>query len=161
MDVEYLGIDLGRGMAMDSVAASGAYLHSPAPMPVGTVLVLDPGINQELTVRVTRVSEQVSGAERPAGMFIQPHELSSGAQERWDQWAEGKTASAASDEAASAEVTASEAHDTAPMQAEPEPAPESKPKSKSKAKAKAEDAKEQPEAKAKTKKKRSRKKKAK
>jgi hypothetical protein len=94
VDVHYQGIELGRRLQFDDVVAAGAYLHSPAPMPVGTILVLDPEVDAELTVRVTRVSEQIAGSERPAGMFVAPHELSDRAQARWDQWADGKAAAA-------------------------------------------------------------------
>lgn len=92
VDVHYQGIPLGTRLQFDDVAAASAYLHSPAPMPVGTILILDPEVDAELTVRVTRVSEQIAGSERPAGMFVAPHELSFRAQTRWDQWAQGKAA---------------------------------------------------------------------
>ena len=89
VDLHYQGIELGRRLQFESVVATGAYLHSPAPMPVGTVLTIDADDELELTVRVTRVSEQVAGTERPAGMFVEPYELSGPAQDRWNSWAEG------------------------------------------------------------------------
>ena len=72
VDASYQGIDIGRGLIFEEVAALVACLHSPAPMPVGSVLVLDADKVAGITVRVTRVSEQVTGTERPAGMFVEP-----------------------------------------------------------------------------------------
>ena len=95
VDLRYRGIELGRRLQFDSVAASEAYLHAPAPMPVGTLLTIDADDELEVTIRVTRVSEQVAGADRPAGMFVEPFELSDRAQERWDAWARGEGAPAA------------------------------------------------------------------
>ena len=98
VDLRYRGIELGRRLQFDSVAASEAYLHVPAPMPVGTLLTIDADDKLEVTIRVTRVSEQVAGADRPAGMFVEPFELTDQAKDRWDAWARGEGAPAAAAE---------------------------------------------------------------
>jgi hypothetical protein len=95
VDLRYRGIELGRRLQFDCVAASEAYLHAPAPMPVGTLLTIGADDELEVTIRVTRVSEQVAGADRPAGMFVEPFELTDQAQDRWDAWARGEGAPAA------------------------------------------------------------------
>lgn len=95
MDLRYRGIELGRRLQFDSIAATEAYVHAPAPMPVGTLLTIDTDDELEVTIRVTRVSEQVAGADRPAGMFVEPYELTDRAQDRWNAWASGEGAPAA------------------------------------------------------------------
>ncbi len=87
VDLRYQGVDVGQHLHFENILATRAYLHSPAPMPVGTVLVVDGGDHAEMTVRVTRVNEQVSGSERPSGMYVEPYELSADAQEHWNRWA--------------------------------------------------------------------------
>lgn len=165
VDVEYRGIELGRRLEMHNVAASGGYLHTLAPMPVGTVLVLEPEVNEELTVRVTRVSEQVSGVETPAGMFIEPHELSSAAQQRWDHWVTGTALSTEpGEDDLAGDPREPEANAEAAVTAEAESKSETKSESKSKAESKSKPeatSKSDEKPKAKNKKKRSRKKKAK
>ncbi len=136
VDLRYRGIELGRRLQFDSILASSGYLHAPAPMPVGTVLTIDTGDDLEMTIRVTRVSEQVAGTERPAGMFVEPIELSDRAQARWNDWADGTE-----DGIEAAPAPAEAAQDAPPSSAPPSSAPPSsasdtKPKAQSKPKKK-------------------------
>jgi hypothetical protein len=141
VDVRYRGIELGRRLQIDEVIASQAYLHSPAPMPVGTLLTIDADDDLELTIRVTRVSEQVAGNERPAGMFVEPFELTESAQDRWNAWAgvQGSASDAAPAEAqtaALAEAAEAPASEVAATSSESEAKPKAKKKRSRRKKAK-------------------------
>ena len=144
VNVRYRGLDLGQRLCIEDFAAGQAYLHHAAPMPVGSELVLEVAEDLEVPVRVSRVSEQVAGIEKPPGMFVVPGELSGAAQDWWASQSEAADVAKPEDEPAVVEAKgdeAVEATDTqvveaAPAQepeaeaakpAEPEPEPEAKP----------------------------------
>jgi hypothetical protein len=83
VDVRYQGLELGRRLRIEEFGAATAYLHHPAPMPVGAKLLIEADESLEVSVQVTRVNEQVAGSERPAGMFVEPHGLSGKAEDWW------------------------------------------------------------------------------
>ncbi len=124
VDLRYQGVDVGQHLHFENILATRAYLHSPAPMPVGTVLVVDGGDHAEMTVRVTRVNEQVSGSERPSGMYVEPYELSADAQEHWNRWA-GTEASEPSQESVTEAPSESESVTEAASESVTEAASES------------------------------------
>lgn len=85
VDVQYRGLELGRRVRIEDFAEPQAYLHHPLPMPVGTELLVDVGDGLEIPVRVARVNEQVSGNDKPAGMFVSPGAFDARAQRWWDE----------------------------------------------------------------------------
>jgi hypothetical protein len=85
VDVQYRGLEFGRRVRIEDFAAPQAYLHHPLPMPVGTELLVDVGDGLEIPVQVARVNEQVSGNDKPPGMFVSPGSLDARAQRWWDE----------------------------------------------------------------------------
>jgi len=69
---------------MQEFTSSEAYVQFPQPMPVGSSIVLCVGEELQIPVRVARVSEQVAGAPRSPGMFVQAAELDAVAKAWWD-----------------------------------------------------------------------------
>lgn len=85
VDVQYRGLEFGRRVRIEDFAAPQAYLHHPLPMPVGSELLVNAGDGLEIPVRVARVNEQVSGNDKPPGMFVSPGNLDAVAQRWWDE----------------------------------------------------------------------------
>ncbi len=81
---------------MQEFTASEAYVQCPQPMPVGSTIVLCVAEDLEIPVQVAHVSEQVAGAERPAGMFVGAYGLE-GAALAWWQSNMGAAADSAED----------------------------------------------------------------
>ena len=69
---------------MQEFTSSEAYVQCPQPMPVGSSIVLRVGDELQIAVRVARVSEQVAGAPRSPGMFVEAGELDAVAKAWWD-----------------------------------------------------------------------------
>jgi hypothetical protein len=83
VDLQYQGIELGTQLCMQEFTKAEAYVQCPQPMPVGSPVVLCIGEDLKIPVQVARVSEQVAGAERPAGMFVGATGLDGAAQAWW------------------------------------------------------------------------------
>lgn len=69
VNVSFREIPLFQGAALQSVSATGAFLHTESPMPVGTLLNLSPTRAPELTIQATvgLVVEDCRGVRRPDG----------------------------------------------------------------------------------------------
>ena len=72
VDLTYRGISLGKRIKLGQVRPSTGFLELAAPMPVGTAIVLATDDGVAIDATVTWVHEQVTGAERPAGMIVSP-----------------------------------------------------------------------------------------
>lgn len=72
VDLTYRGLSLGRRIKLSQVRPSTGYLETPAPMPVGTAILIatDDGVTLEATV--TSVHEQTGGSDKPPGMTVKP-----------------------------------------------------------------------------------------
>lgn len=81
--LQYQGIELGSQLCMQEFSESQAYVQCPQPMPVGSPVVLCIDEDLKIPVQVARVSEQVAGTERPAGMFVGATALDGAAQAWW------------------------------------------------------------------------------
>tara|TARA_R110002073_G_scaffold140253_10_gene290878 strand:- start:40504 stop:41028 length:525 start_codon:yes stop_codon:yes gene_type:complete len=102
--LQYQGIELGSQLCMQEFSESQAYVQCPQPMPVGSSVVLCIDEDLKIPVQVARVSEQVAGTERPAGMFVGAVALDGAAQAWWrGNISEASAASAASGAEQSAE----------------------------------------------------------
>lgn len=82
VDLTYRGLSLGRRVKLTQVRPSTGYLETPAPMPVGTSILIatDEGVLVEATV--TSIHEQVGGSDKPPGMTVAP-KLAGEATESW------------------------------------------------------------------------------
>lgn len=82
VDLTYRGLSLGRRVKLSQVRPSTGYLETPAPMPVGTSILIttDEGVLVEATV--TSIHEQVGGSEKTPGMTVAP-KLAGEATESW------------------------------------------------------------------------------
>ncbi len=82
VDLTYRGLSLGRRVKLTQVRPSTGYLETPAPMPVGTSILIatDEGVQVEATV--TSIHEQVGGSDNPPGMTVAP-KLAGEATESW------------------------------------------------------------------------------
>ena len=72
VDLTYRGLPLGRRIKLTQVRPTSGYLEMPAPMPVGTQLVLATDEGHAIEAIVAEIKEQVAGAERAPGMKIVP-----------------------------------------------------------------------------------------
>jgi len=120
-------MELGTQLSMVRFTESEAYLEVSAPMPVGSTLVVTAADDVQVEVVVRRVYEQLTGAEREAGMIVRPSALEGAAKIWWNnqiiEASEG--ASAPSDtiemETVSPDVAAAEEKTAAAVSADPEP----------------------------------------
>lgn len=83
-DITYRGLDLGTRLRVLELDESWVRVEHPAPMPVGTELALVLDSESAVAARVTRVYEQVAGADTPPGMhlaLLQPIEQARPAEE--------------------------------------------------------------------------------
>jgi hypothetical protein len=83
VDVSYRGLELGRRHKLCEVGPTTAYLEYPTPMPVGSRLELLADGGVQLAVEVTRIHEQVAGAERSPGMRVKAPALDERAASLW------------------------------------------------------------------------------
>jgi len=83
VDVTYRGLDAGRRARLRDVAADGAYLEVPMPMPVGTAIDLHTDEGVRLGAIVVRVHEQVGGSAEAPGMRIRPVATDAAARSWW------------------------------------------------------------------------------
>jgi hypothetical protein len=104
VDVQYLGLELGKGLRIEDFSASSAYLHHPTPMPVGSLLTIAPSEDVEFPVRVMKVTEQCTGIEKAPGMVVEPQEMSESAGSWWQARMAGQQEAAAEVEEASTEI---------------------------------------------------------
>jgi hypothetical protein len=121
VDVRYRGLELARRSRIEDFAAASAYLHHPTPMPVGSSLLLQAEDSLEIPVRVTRVSEQVAGTERPPGMFIEPEDLSGKGEDWWKARVAGESTESP---AAVVEEPPRDTEEMPAQEAQPEATPE-------------------------------------
>ena len=82
VDLTYRGLSLGRRVKLSQVRPSTGYLETPAPMPVGTPILIatDEGVTLEATV--TAIHEQTAGSDKAPGMTVAP-KLAGEAPESW------------------------------------------------------------------------------
>ncbi len=72
VDLTYRGLSIGRRVKLTQVRPSTGYVEIPAPMPVGTAILIatDDGIT--LDAMVMAIHEQVGGSDRAPGMVVAP-----------------------------------------------------------------------------------------
>lgn len=72
VDLTYRGLSLGRRVKLSQVRPTSGWLEVPAPMPVGTAIVIttDDGLTVDATV--TSIREQVGGSDHAPGMEVAP-----------------------------------------------------------------------------------------
>ena len=82
VDLTYRGLSLGRRLKLTQVRPSTGYVETPAPMPVGTAILIatDDGIT--LDAMVMAIHEQVGGSDRVPGMVVAPA-LADEARQSW------------------------------------------------------------------------------
>lgn len=82
VDLSYRGLALARRVKLTQVRPSSGYVEMPAPMPVGTSIVIATDEGVSIDAVVAEIHEQVGGATRTPGMLVQPA-LSGAAAEWW------------------------------------------------------------------------------
>jgi hypothetical protein len=82
VDLGYRGLTLGRRVKLSQVRPSSGYLETPAPMPVGTAIVIATDEGLAITAKVLAIHEQTGGSDKSPGMTVAP-ELAGEAMESW------------------------------------------------------------------------------
>lgn len=82
VDITYRGLSLGRRVKLSHVRPSTGYLETPAPMPVGTPILIATDEGHSIEAKVTAIHEQTGGSDKPPGMTIAPS-LAGEALESW------------------------------------------------------------------------------
>lgn len=82
VDLTYRGLSLGRRVKLSHVRPSTGYLETPAPMPVGTAILISTDEGHAIEARVTAIHEQTGGSDKPPGMTVAP-DLAGEALESW------------------------------------------------------------------------------
>ena len=82
VDLTYRGLSLGRRVKLSHVRPSTGYLETPAPMPVGTSILIATDEGVSIEAKVTAIHEQTGGSDKPPGMTIAPS-LADEALESW------------------------------------------------------------------------------
>ena len=82
VDITYRGLSLGRRVKLSHVRPSTGYLETPAPMPVGTPILIATDEGHSIEAKVTSIHEQTGGSDQPPGMTVAP-KLAGEALESW------------------------------------------------------------------------------
>lgn len=82
VDLTYRGLSLGRRVKLTQVRPTTGYLEMPAPMPVGTTIVIATDEGVSFDAIVTSIHEQVGGSDTAPGMLVTPA-LGDDARESW------------------------------------------------------------------------------
>ncbi|MBA3459841.1 MAG: hypothetical protein H0T46_07760 [Deltaproteobacteria bacterium] len=82
VDLGYRGLTLGRRVKLSQVRPSSGYLETPAPMPVGTAIVIATDEGHSIKAKVLAIHEQTGGSDKAPGMTVAP-ELAGEAIESW------------------------------------------------------------------------------
>lgn len=82
VDLGYRGLTLGRRVKLSQVRPSSGYLETPAPMPVGTAIVIATDEGHAIEAKVLSIHEQTGGSDKAPGMTVAP-ELAGEAIEAW------------------------------------------------------------------------------
>ena len=82
VDLGYRGLTLGRRVKLSQVRPSSGYLETPAPMPVGTAIVIATDEGHSINAKVLAIHEQTGGSDKAPGMTVAP-ELAGETIEAW------------------------------------------------------------------------------
>lgn len=82
VDLTYRGLSLGRRVKLTQVRPSTGYVETPAPMPVGTAILIATDDGIMLDAMVMAIHEQVGGSDRVPGMVVAPA-LADDARQAW------------------------------------------------------------------------------
>lgn len=82
VDLTYRGLSLGRRVKLTQVRPSTGYVETPAPMPVGTAILIATDEGVMLDAMVMAIHEQVGGSDRVPGMVVAPA-LADEARQAW------------------------------------------------------------------------------
>jgi hypothetical protein len=72
VDLTYRNLSLGRRVKLSQVRPSTGYLETPAPMPVGTAILISTDEGHSIHAKVTAIHEQTGGSDKAPGMIVAP-----------------------------------------------------------------------------------------